>query len=264
MFHYPALIKANMNISTPATTADFLPTIMSLLQVTTDNPTWAMDGIDLAPIVELASTELVTAPRPKPMGFWTANQQAVIDNNWKIMRNPGQGQCDGQAPYYKPKPWTNFSKVTFLFDLDTDYHELHDLSASEPEQFERMSTLLEDFLASVENSQENETKCGKYAPPSPAPPTPAPGPLPPKRTDCKWTLNTGQHGGDISTRDATSKEECCGLCWANTDCKAADFTGGKTCHLKAANMPVDRNDGSISCVALKNRTEAEVHWAQFD
>jgi hypothetical protein len=33
MFHYPAVIKANMNISTPTTTADFLPTIMAILQV---------------------------------------------------------------------------------------------------------------------------------------------------------------------------------------------------------------------------------------
>jgi hypothetical protein len=31
--NYPAAIKQNVNVSTPATTADFLPTIMNLLQV---------------------------------------------------------------------------------------------------------------------------------------------------------------------------------------------------------------------------------------
>jgi hypothetical protein len=277
MFHYPALIKSNMNITTPATTADFLPTIMAILQVTTDNPTWATDGIDLAPIVELTASTASAAsstaslggassyiPREKEMGFWTGGQQSVIDNNWKILRNPGVGQCSGQAPYYAPKPWTNFSKTTFLFNLDTDYHELHDLSASEPEQFERMSTLLENFLASVENSQANETKCGKYGPPSPAPPTPAPGPLPPARTDCKWTENTGQVGSDIAERKVASKEECCSLCWADSMCKAADFTGEHLCHLKGTNEPVHRADGSVSCVPLKNRTEAGAYWAQFD
>ena len=95
IFHYPALVKSNMNISTPATTADFLPTIMSILQVTTDNPTWAMDGLDLATIIaanqeageESAynnSSEMkrmsvsVSVPRPRPMGFWTGGQQVGL------------------------------------------------------------------------------------------------------------------------------------------------------------------------------------------
>jgi hypothetical protein len=38
--------------------------------VTTDNPTWAIDGIDLLPVVAAGD-----ADRPQEMGFWTANQQ---------------------------------------------------------------------------------------------------------------------------------------------------------------------------------------------
>ena len=41
-----------------------------------------------------------------------------------------------QPPY---NTWKNLSQSTFLFDLDTDYHELHDLSSSNPSQFQRMS-----------------------------------------------------------------------------------------------------------------------------
>ena len=130
-----------------------------------------------------------------------------------------------------------------------------------------MTALLDAFIASVENSQANETKCGKYAPPSPAVPTPAPGPLPPARTDCKWAENMGQRASDLpSSRIGSikSREECCALCWAEPQCKAADFTGGASCHLKATNEPVPRADGSISCVPLKDATEAAEHWAQFD
>jgi hypothetical protein len=269
MFHYPPAIKSNMNITMPATTADFLPTIMSLLEVTTDNPTWTMDGIDLLPVVSQVaeqatsgSSQQVDLPRPKEMGFWTATQQAVIDNNWKIVHAPDKGQCDMQPPYDTWKNLSGVHGVTFLFDLSTDYHELNDLSESNPGQFKRMKGLLDAFIASVTNSQANETKCGKYAPPpAPTPPTP----LPPKRTDCKWIENSGQQGSDLAVpSNVGSKEECCGVCWANKACVAADYTTGGLCHLKGENKPIARSDGSISCAPLKNATEAGLHWAQYD
>ena len=54
MIHIPWVILENKNISTPTTTADYLPTIMSIFKVTSDNPTWVMDGIDLIPLVRVA------------------------------------------------------------------------------------------------------------------------------------------------------------------------------------------------------------------
>jgi hypothetical protein len=41
--HYPKLIQQNKNVSTPATTADFLPTIMAILEVTSDSE-WHPSG----------------------------------------------------------------------------------------------------------------------------------------------------------------------------------------------------------------------------
>ena len=164
IMHYPRAIRANVNVSTPATTADFLPTIMSLLQVESDNSSWALDGLDLLPLVAANP-----APRGKPIGFdSTGGEHAVIDENWKLLVNPKIGQCDAQPPYAS---WSNLSKVTLLFDLDADYHELHDLSGAQPERLARMQALLDGFLASVENSKANETKCGKYAPPPPSAPS---------------------------------------------------------------------------------------------
>jgi hypothetical protein len=127
-----------------------------------------------------------------------------------------------------------------------------------------MNTLLDEFLASVENSQANETVCGKYAPP------PAPFPFdsalsPTSRTDCKWTINMSQDGADMSTHSVTTKEGCCGICWADPKCKAAEYNPRTLqCHLKETNQPVTRNGGSLSCVALKDIDEAKEYWADFD
>ena len=103
-------------MSTPATTADFLPTIMVILEVETDNPSWAMDGIDLMPVIN-ASPQLSSGlsavadpvtgylPRTKVLGFdSTGGQHAIIDNNWKLLHNPGGGQCDFQVPCPRPRP----------------------------------------------------------------------------------------------------------------------------------------------------------------
>ena len=61
-----------------------------------------------------------------------------------------------------------------------------------------------------------------------------------------------------------SREECCALCWAEPKCVAADFTGGKLCHIKGTDNPIARGDGSVSCVPLKNATVAATHWLQYD
>ena len=56
MIHIPWVILENKNISTPTTTADFLPTIMGIFQVESDNPTWVLDGINLIPLVKASPT----------------------------------------------------------------------------------------------------------------------------------------------------------------------------------------------------------------
>lgn len=88
LMHFPRMITENKNVSTPTTTADFLPTIMSILQVTSDNPTWVIDGIDLAPLVGasgISSSGLSAAadpvngylPRSKVLGFDSTGGQHV-------------------------------------------------------------------------------------------------------------------------------------------------------------------------------------------
>jgi hypothetical protein len=196
-------------------------------------------------------------PRPKVLGFdCTGGQHTVIDNNMKLVHNPGKGQCDFQPPYSEWTNWSDYGRTSnesymFLFDLDRDYSELHNLREEQPAEFKRMLGLLNEFLASVNMSQYEETKCA-IRDRGPDTTHKHHGPLPPPRTDCTWSTNTGQQGSDIDNVVATTKEECCALCWANPQCRAADFTGGKTCHIKGANNPIARNDGSISCVPKRD------------
>lgn len=239
MMHAPMLISSNLNVSTPATTADFLPTIMEVLGVQSSNPSWVMDGISLIPMLKN-----ITAPRPKPLIFSWGGQSAVIDNEWKLMNKPNAGQCDYQEPYSSMKSYDEY----YLFNLNDDYHELVQLKDTEPEQYARMLGLYNDMLASIANSKANETGCGKPSPPAP----PAP-PAPPSST-CQWYPNSGLNGSDIAMRTGvSSREECCGICVATHNCVAADLNGDK-CHLKSTFDRIVRA-GSTACVPPTTITE---------
>ena len=54
---------------------------------------------------------------------------------------------DSQPPY---NSWKNLSQIVMLFDLDNDYHELHDLSTdpAHADTYARLMGLMSDFLAS--------------------------------------------------------------------------------------------------------------------
>lgn len=240
MMHAPAYITSNLNVSTPATTADFLPTVMDILGVESSHPSWAMDGISLLPLLKN-----ITAPRPKPLIFSWGGLNGVIDNDWKLIDKPDAGQCDFQEPYSSMKQLDDF----YLFNLANDRHELVNLKDTEPAQFSRMMGLYTGMLASIKNSQINETGCG--GPPPPPPPT-APQPPPAPSSDCTWYPNSGLNGSDIQTRHASTKEECCGFCKSVKGCAAADFGSG-LCHLKSFFQRKVRS-GSTACVPSQDDT----------
>ena len=99
IIHAPALISQHRNVTTPAITSDFLPTIMELLGVQSPHPHWAMDGISLLPFVVNASMPLnALRPKDKMLGFSWSGQAAIIDNDWKLMTKPTSGQCTFQEP----------------------------------------------------------------------------------------------------------------------------------------------------------------------
>ena len=158
VIHAPNLITKFTNVTAPAFTGDFLPTILNLLEVETDNPGWIMDGISLLPWLLGTKSEAgdrLKRPADKPIGISWANQDAII--NWKLMTKPVKGQCDWQEPYGSMSKFDDH----YLVDLDTDYHELHDRKADSPKIFEKMLKMLSEFKSSITTSQMEETGCGK-------------------------------------------------------------------------------------------------------
>ena len=77
----------------------------------------------------------------------------MIDNNWKLLHNPGgSGQCDFQPQQHGS---SSVREKYMLFDLDEDPHELHDVSTRIP-----MGSIRQTFLVPpVRNSQEKGTGC---------------------------------------------------------------------------------------------------------
>ena len=153
----------NINVTTPVGALDVLPTVMELLEVdfktASPNPNWVLDGLSLLPFVKPGSDPNAVRPSPLIFSFgpeFEGSQQAIIDNDWKILTRPSVGQCDSQ-------PGFNYSLARtdqfFLFNLKDDVHESHDLALSEPAQFARMSKLLLEMRESINSSRYNEVKC---------------------------------------------------------------------------------------------------------
>jgi hypothetical protein len=155
IIHSPMHISSFINVTTPTVTSDFLPTIMELLNVQTDNPTWVMDGMSLVNTIK--GNTIPNADRPKYIGVKWGSSEAIIDNQWKLMSKPTKGQCDFQEPYASMKKFDKY----YLFDLSNDYHELYDQKIKHPSKFREMVELMNDFKASLLNSQQNESGCGR-------------------------------------------------------------------------------------------------------
>lgn len=128
--HWPAGIKPRVT-NFPGGTFDIFPTIVDVVGLPEDSMVKPVDGLSLKP---LFSEELAT--RAKPMGFRHTGRGALIDNDWKVVKNRLAGE-----------------KVE-LYDLKNDPSEKTDLAAEKPEIAARLAKQLADFSASVDRSQQ--------------------------------------------------------------------------------------------------------------
>jgi hypothetical protein len=119
-----------------------------------------------------AANDTSTRPATSPLVFQLGAQMAIINNNWKIVRNPAVGQCEREHG--------SFTEGTFLFNLDVDHTESVDVSQdpANAERFKNMTSQLETLAASITHSALTESLCAADAPSPPPPPPPSP-PLPP-------------------------------------------------------------------------------------
>jgi hypothetical protein len=146
-----------------------------------------------------------------------------------------------------------------------DYHELHDLKASQPAEWTRMKKLYDDAMLSIHFSQVNETQCCD----APQPDSPEgkfacnigglrPHPDAMRKeivarepsNECEWFVDTGLDGADIATALATTRADCCGTCRAVEGCTGVDLSGGR-CHLKTGKLKMQPRMGTVSCVPTR-------------
>ncbi len=128
LLEWPARAREPRAVSMPCSTSDYLPTILDLLGVNLPDPDRPIDGISLLDTIDGKRTE-----RPKPIGFQSKGQVALIDNRYKLYR-AGQG-----------KPYE-------LYDLIEDPSESKDLAAAKPDLVARMKRQIEAWRASCKAS----------------------------------------------------------------------------------------------------------------
>ncbi len=144
IMEWPAVIKPRIT-SHPASTMDLFPTVADIVGLPAGSLIQPVDGVSLKP---LFTAEI--GPRAQPIGFRFGTKTALVDNGHKILAN-------------------NLKSGPFeLYDLEADPNETRDLSAAQPELFEKMKKQLLAFNASVDASfAGRDYPEGKVIPPDP-------------------------------------------------------------------------------------------------
>ena len=115
---------------------------MDLLNVTSDHPSWVIDGTSLVPLFENFET---MNHRIKPMGWKFGSGSAYVNDTWKVVEHSHDCKNETCQPA--------------LYDLVTDPSETIDLKDKYPDMFNALMTAKSEWLASVNNSQYTESKC---------------------------------------------------------------------------------------------------------
>lgn len=138
---WPARVKAGSETSIPASTCDYLPTILELLGIEQQDAR-PLDGVSLLTLLSGDMRE-----RPRPIPFESAGQLALTGNRFKLIHQPQRGAGGEEL---------NF----MLFDLTADPGETADVAKEHAEVVARMKSMLLDWRESHLRSLEG----GDYRP----------------------------------------------------------------------------------------------------
>ena len=166
--HYPKLLgAASKRTSHVASSLDFFATVSEILGVPHPRPEWRLDSKSLLPLLD--GRQSLDSARDKPIGwnYWGTRsvngtrqrfEQRALTNQtatgtWKLVEKPAIGQCAVMLPPYKQ------GEGVFLFNLDSDATESHDLCASNPTQCDAMKQLMAEYMDGVTASAKQESMC---------------------------------------------------------------------------------------------------------
>jgi arylsulfatase A-like enzyme len=132
LLEWPARIKQPRVVAMPCSTSDYFPTVLDALGFQMQGQPEPIDGVSLLPLIDGEMTS-----RPRPIGFESRNQVALIDNRWKLISQ------DGGTTY-------------MLFDLVADPGEARDLAAANPDVVRSMQETVESWRASCRRSRDGK------------------------------------------------------------------------------------------------------------
>jgi len=121
MMEWPARVREPRVVQTACTTTDYLPTILSALEIEIE--VLPSDGIDLGPVLAGDDGE-----RERPIGFRHKGGLAWIEGDLKIVRKNGRAEVE-------------------LYDLAADPFEKQNLATQRPDVLAAMRARLEVWVA---------------------------------------------------------------------------------------------------------------------
>ena len=154
---WPALLGSKHQESWHVTSSlDFMATVNDILGIPYPKPNFTVDSKSLLPLLD--GRIPINSSREKPIGWQYQGQVALTNQTggvtWKIVDKPSRGQCQIMLP-----PYTDGQNGPFLFNIDEDETESHDLCAKLPAKCTAMKELLADYLAGVNHSAVHESQC---------------------------------------------------------------------------------------------------------
>jgi arylsulfatase A-like enzyme len=141
---WPERVKAGRSTAVPASTCDYLPTILELLDIERTD-VQPLDGVSLLPLIEGSMQQ-----RPEPIAFESAGQVALVDNRYKIVHQPKGGRGG------RNKNENLTAEDFLLFDIQADPGEKNDLAAEHPDVVKEMAKRLLAWRESCNNSRAGE------------------------------------------------------------------------------------------------------------
>jgi len=143
LLQWPARVKAPRVVATPCSTLDYFPTVLAAVGCTLKGAPLPIDGVNLLPLIDGKMTE-----RPRPIGFESAGQIALIDNRYKLYSPRGGRSRRRRGAAAKPS-----APSYELYDLLADPGEKRNLAAQKPEIVKAMAAKLTAWRTSCAASQ---------------------------------------------------------------------------------------------------------------
>ena len=139
---WPAKITKPRVVKMPCSTSDYFPTVMEALGFKMKGQVTPIDGVSLMPLIEGKMTR-----RPRPIGFESSKNMALIDNRYKIYGRPKWRRKHDPVPA-PGSPNADFE----LYDLLEDPGETKNIAAQHPDIVKAMSEQLLKWRASCKAS----------------------------------------------------------------------------------------------------------------